>query len=80
MALPFLGNRPRDFMIQPLVREDAGALSRLHQEDFVRPWNEAEFAGLLEQRTVFGYAARQAGHGREGFGGGCQTRTPLTPT
>lgn len=63
MRLPLLGARAWDFSVEPLVREDAAALARLHAEDFARPWNEAEFAALLEQRTVFGYAARQTGRG-----------------
>ena len=37
----------------------------IHNEDFVRPWTDGEFAALLEQDTVFGYAAREIGHGRE---------------
>jgi len=29
----------------------------------VRPWTDGEFAALLEQDTVFGYAARETGQG-----------------
>ncbi len=63
MRIPFLGSRRRDYMLERLVADDAPALSLLHQEDFVRPWSEAEFADLLEQDTVFGFAAREVGQG-----------------
>ena len=31
----------------------------------MRPWSDGEFEALLEQDTVFGYAAREIGHGNE---------------
>jgi ribosomal-protein-alanine N-acetyltransferase len=63
MRIPFLTPRRRDYVLEPLSTIDSGALSMLHQEDFVRPWSDAEFATLLEQDTVFGYAAREVGQG-----------------
>lgn len=63
--LPFLGPRPRDFMVEPLGVGHAGAMARLHAEGFSRPWSATEFAALLEQATVFGYIVREAGRGHE---------------
>jgi ribosomal-protein-alanine N-acetyltransferase len=63
MRIPFVTPRRKEYALQLLVPEDSPALSDLHQEDFVRPWTEAEFSALLEQETVFGYAARETGQG-----------------
>lgn len=65
MRVPFLGRRPREFTVESLDVEHSSALARLHGEGFSRPWSAAEFAALLEQRTVFGYVVREAGHGNE---------------
>lgn len=62
MRIPFLQGT-RDYALEPLRTEDAAALAELHREDFSRPWSEDEFAGLLAQETVFGYAARERGRG-----------------
>lgn len=43
--------------MRPIEDADCETLAILHQEDFVRPWTEDEFAALLEQDTVFGFAA-----------------------
>jgi ribosomal-protein-alanine N-acetyltransferase len=59
MRFPFMP--ARDFTIAPLRRGDSAELERLHREDFVRPWTDAEFAGLLAQDAVFGYGARETG-------------------
>jgi ribosomal-protein-alanine N-acetyltransferase len=67
MRIPFLSPRNRDFALEPLTPDDAGTLTVLHEEDFVRPWSEAEFAALLEQDTVFGFAARQVGRPQAGI-------------
>ncbi|TIT14228.1 MAG: ribosomal-protein-alanine acetyltransferase, partial [Mesorhizobium sp.] len=63
MRIPFFQPRRRDYALQPLTVADSEAVSVLHQEDFVRPWSDGEFAALLEQDTVFGYAARETGQG-----------------
>lgn len=63
MRLPFLSRAPKDFALEPLTQADSEALSSLHREDFVRPWTSVEFSSLLEQDTVFGYGAREVGHG-----------------
>ena len=63
MRIPFFQPRRRDYALEPLKVSDSEAVSMLHQEDFVRPWTDIEFAALLEQDTVFGYAARETGHG-----------------
>ncbi|MBD0414912.1 ribosomal protein S18-alanine N-acetyltransferase [Oryzicola mucosus] len=63
MKIPFWQSR-RDFALQRLEPGDSEALSVLHQEDFTRPWSPDEFASLLEQDTVFGFAARETGHGK----------------
>ncbi|MBX3577230.1 MAG: GNAT family N-acetyltransferase [Rhizobiaceae bacterium] len=57
---------PRDFTVAPLAASDTARLSILHREDFLRPWTDGEFAALLEQDTVFGYAALETGRGRQG--------------
>lgn len=61
MRIPFLSSSRREFVLEPLTMESAGALASLHEEDSVRPWTEAEFAALLGQDTVFGFAAREVG-------------------
>lgn len=61
MRIPFLRPRPRDYLLEPLTVADSDAVSVLHREDFVRPWTGGEFADLLAQDTVFGYAAREVG-------------------
>lgn len=63
MRIPFLSSGPREFVVEPLVDGDSEALAVLHREDFVRPWSADEFSSLLEQDTVFGFAAREVGHG-----------------
>jgi ribosomal-protein-alanine N-acetyltransferase len=65
MKLPFLSS-PRDFAIEALEVEDAADLPRIHEEDFIRPWSEDEFANLLAQSNVFGFAAREVGNRRRG--------------
>ncbi len=65
MRIPFMQARHRDFAVAALSASDVPALTAIHREDFTRPWNEAEFDGLLAQDTVFGFAVREVGHGRE---------------
>jgi ribosomal-protein-alanine N-acetyltransferase len=61
IRVPFMSSRSRDFSIAPLTAEDTAAISRLHREDFVRPWTDGEFASLIDQDTVFGYSVRETG-------------------
>jgi ribosomal-protein-alanine N-acetyltransferase len=63
MRIPFFQPRRRDYALEPLTVGDSAAVSVLHREDFVRPWTDGEFASLLEQDTVFGFAARETGQG-----------------
>ncbi|MEW6631764.1 MAG: ribosomal protein S18-alanine N-acetyltransferase [Pseudomonadota bacterium] len=63
MRIPFFQPRRRDYALEPLTVSDSATVSELHREDFVRPWTDGEFASLLEQDTVFGYAARETGQG-----------------
>lgn len=63
MRIPFFQPRRRDYALEPLTVADSAAVAVLHREDFVRPWTDGEFAALLEQETVFGYAARETGQG-----------------
>ena len=65
MRIPFITPRRREYSLEPLSVADSAAIAGLHQEDFVRPWSGEEFEALLEQDTVFGYAAREIGHGNE---------------
>lgn len=58
MKLPFTR---RDYILERLVRADAPHVAVLHREDFVRPWSTPEFADLIDQSPVFGFAARQVG-------------------
>lgn len=53
----------RDWVIEPLAVADAGAMAVVHREGFVRPWNDGEFARLLVQDPVFGFAVRPEGRG-----------------
>ena len=66
IRLPFLNPRPREYTLEPLTAEHSTALARLHGEDFVRPWSEDEFAALLSEDTVFGFAVREIGNPRLG--------------
>src|SRR5690606_16488292 len=63
MRIPFLTTRTRDYALEPLTVADSPAISAIHQEDFVRPWTDGEFASLFDQDTVFGFAARETGKG-----------------
>jgi len=63
MRIPFLTPRVRDYVLEPLSATDSPAISAIHQEDFVRPWTDGEFASLLGQDTVFGFVARETGRG-----------------
>ncbi|MHA6684965.1 ribosomal protein S18-alanine N-acetyltransferase [Mesorhizobium sp. A556] len=63
MRIPFLSSGRKEFALEPLTVADSEAVSALHREDFVRPWDAAEFSSLLEQNTVFGYGVREVGHG-----------------
>lgn len=63
MRIPFLTSRGRDYFLEPLAATDSPAISRIHQEEFHRPWTDGEFTSLLEQDTVFGFVARETGRG-----------------
>jgi ribosomal-protein-alanine N-acetyltransferase len=60
MKMPF-GRGPRDFAVEPLSEDDARLLPPIHREDFSRPWSGQEFASLVAQEPVFGFAAWQVG-------------------
>lgn len=61
MKVPFFNGRRRDFAIEQLRADDGPALAELHAEDFARPWSADEFAALMAQEPVFGFAAREVG-------------------
>ncbi len=63
MRIPFLSAGRKEFVLERLTEADSEALSVLHREDFVRPWSADEFSALLQQDTVFGFGAREVGHG-----------------
>jgi ribosomal-protein-alanine N-acetyltransferase len=63
MRIPFLPLRQREFYLLPLDARDLPSMAEIHQEDFSRPWSEEEFATLLGQDGVFGFSAREVGHG-----------------
>lgn len=54
--------RRRDYALEALEVEHSIDLPALHSEDFVRPWGQEEFASLLGEKTVFGFAVREVGH------------------
>ncbi len=66
MRFPFISGRTIDHAVVPLTERDAPAMARVHKEDFVRPWTDGEFASLLGQDTVFGYAAYETGRTKDG--------------
>lgn len=68
MRLPYLSRR-RDYILERLQRTDAPEVSRLHRDDFPRPWSPGEFVSLLDQDTVFGFAAREIGNQKAGMAG-----------
>jgi [ribosomal protein S18]-alanine N-acetyltransferase len=61
MRVPFFSGRKREFVVDRLGTGDVMALETLHREDFARPWSHLEFASLLDQEPVFGFAAREVG-------------------
>lgn len=63
MRIPFLPQKVRDYTLEPLAVADSPAIAAIHTEDFVRPWADDEFASLLGQETVFGFAMRETGRG-----------------
>ena len=65
MRIPFLTTKTRDYALEPLTAADSPAIAAIHSEDFARPWTDGEFASLLSQDTVFGFAARETGRGGE---------------
>jgi ribosomal-protein-alanine N-acetyltransferase len=69
IRIPFLQGRQRDYFLEPLAPAHSTDLSIIHREDFSRPWSDDEFAALLGQDAVFGYAAREVGNGRAGLAG-----------
>lgn len=64
---PFRQRQPVDYSVVPLEAADAPALARLHRQDFIRPWSDGEFAALLAQDTVFGFAVRETGNRKAGL-------------
>jgi ribosomal-protein-alanine N-acetyltransferase len=64
MRIPFWQGT-RDYFLEPLRPGDAAALTEIHAQGFARPWGEDEFDQLIGDDAVFGYAARETGHGRE---------------
>jgi [ribosomal protein S18]-alanine N-acetyltransferase len=69
MRLPFITPQKREYFIEPLRPEDSAAVAALHREDFARPWTDGEFASLLAQDAVFGFAARPVGSRGGAFAG-----------
>ena len=65
MKFPFQLGR-REYMMEPLGSEHAGAMAALHQDAFARPWSETEFAALIGQDTVFGFLAVEIGRMKGG--------------
>lgn len=63
MRIPFIATRHRDYVLEPLRQGDGEAVAAIHLQDFARPWSGEEFAALLAEDTVFGFAAREVGHG-----------------
>lgn len=66
MKFPLLST---EYAIEALTLDDAEQLPAIHEEDFVRPWSANEFESLLEQDTVFGFAAWKVGN-RKGMPAG----------
>jgi [ribosomal protein S18]-alanine N-acetyltransferase len=67
--LDLLTGRRREFAVERLTEHDSHWLAAIHREDFMRPWSDGEFASLLAQDTVFGFAAREAGGRKPGPAG-----------
>lgn len=47
------------FEIVPIEVDDCAEISDLHGQRFPRRWSDGEFQGLVMQKNVFGFAARQ---------------------
>lgn len=61
MSFSLSGLRRRDYALEDLDLHHSVDLPALHSEDFVRPWSQDEFASLLGEKTVFGFAVREVG-------------------
>lgn len=51
----------RDCVIEPMQAAHTHMASRIHAEDFVRPWTDGEFSALLAQEPVLGFIVREEG-------------------
>jgi [ribosomal protein S18]-alanine N-acetyltransferase len=69
IGFPFDNLRPRNFVIQPLVRADAADVSAIHSLTFRQPWSDDDFHALLVEDNVFGFIAREVGNRRAQPGG-----------
>lgn len=65
ISIPGISRR-RDYAVEPLERNHSGDLSVLHREDFIRPWSQEEFASLINDKHVFGFAVREVGNPKAG--------------
>lgn len=63
MRIPFISSLRREYALQPLSAAESAMAAALHAEGFSRPWTDEEFASLLSQDAVFGFAAREVGKG-----------------
>ena len=68
MRMPFIRGAP-EFAVEALSPDDARLLPAIHREDFARPWSGQEFAALIAQDPVFGFAAWQVGRREAGPAG-----------
>ncbi|PSH57362.1 GNAT family N-acetyltransferase [Phyllobacterium sophorae] len=69
IGFPFDNLRPRNFVIEPLIRDDAANLAGIHSLTFRQPWSDDDFHALLVDDNVFGFIAREEGNRRAQPGG-----------
>lgn len=58
----FGGILRREYIVEPMIVEDAATAADLHAAAFARGWSEDEFASLLADPGVFGFIARLSGN------------------
>jgi ribosomal-protein-alanine N-acetyltransferase len=69
IGFPFENRRSQPFVIQPLSRDDAPDLARIHAQTFRQPWSDDEFHALIVNDKVFGFIAREEGNPKAPPGG-----------
>ncbi|WP_421854800.1 ribosomal protein S18-alanine N-acetyltransferase [Oricola sp.] len=64
MIWPFDRIWPLDVVVDKAERNHTRRMAELHAFSFTRPWTDGEFDDLLDQKTVYGFTARELRWGK----------------